>query len=73
MMKPELAVNNSGQVLLDRKAHKAVIEALQFQLDSWRSTEPDDMDEDDFADLQNDIGYLEILLHSLEDEYQKRY
>ena len=72
-MKPELAVDNTRQVLLDSKAHKSVIEALRFQLDAWRTREPEDMDEDDFADLQNDIGYLEILLHTLEDEYAKRY
>ena len=72
-VKPAPAVDNTSQVLLDSKAHKSVIEALRFQLDAWRTREPEDMDEDDFADLQNDIGYLEILLHTLQDEYAKRY
>ena len=72
-MKPELAVDNASHVLLDAKAHKSVIEAIRFQLAAWRAHEPTDMDEDDFADLQNDIGYLEILLHTLEDDYARRY
>jgi hypothetical protein len=65
--------NNAPRVYLDDKAHRAVIEALRFQLDAWKSRGPDDLEEGDFIDLQNDIGYLEILLHSLEDEYKQRY
>lgn len=67
-------VRNKEGLILNSKAQKAIIEALRFQLSAWRAVEPGgDMDEDDFADLQNDIGYLEILLHSLEDDYKSKY
>lgn len=71
-MKPKLEVDNKG-LLLDYKAHRAIIDALDFQLSAWRAVEPEDMDEDDFIDLQNDIGYLETLVGSLKADFESKY
>jgi hypothetical protein len=71
-MKPELAVSNDAGILLDHKARRALIDALRFQLAAWEAKQPEDMDEDEFADLQNDIGYLGSLLTRLEDDPQRR-
>jgi hypothetical protein len=71
-MKPELAVSNDAGIMLDHKARLALIDALRFQLAAWEAKQPDEMDEDDFADLQNDIGYLGSLLTRLEDEHRRR-
>lgn len=71
-MSPKLEVDNKG-LLLDYKAQRAIIKALNFQLSSLRAIEPDDMDEDAFIDLQNDIGYLEILTGSLEADFESKY
>jgi hypothetical protein len=67
----ELVANNSG-LLLDHKARLALIAAVRFQLAAWEARQPEEMDEDDYADLQNDIGYLGTLLTRLEDEHAKR-
>lgn len=72
-MNMKLADDNRSDLLLDSKALKAIIDAVGSQLERWQATRPDERDEDAFADLQNDIGYLQILLHNLEDTYQRRY
>lgn len=71
-MKPELAVSNDADILRDHKARLALIGAVRFQLAAWEARKPDDMDEDEFADLQNDIGYLGTLLTRLQEEHQRR-
>lgn len=71
-MTPRLVISNDAGPLLDRKARLALIGAVRFQLDMWQKRQPEDMDEDDFADLQNDIGYLGMLLTQLEDDHQRR-
>ena len=73
MTKPELVEISSQGLQLDWKAFNAILNSLRFQLTAWRAKSEADMDEDDFIDLQNDIGYLEILLSFLEEEYEKRY
>lgn len=71
-MKPELVSSNEPALVLDHKARLALIDALRFQLAAWEAKKPEDMSEDDFADLQNDIGYLGSLLTRLEDEHRRR-
>jgi hypothetical protein len=70
---PKLAVDNRSDLLLDSKALKAVIGAVRHQLATWQGVRETDVGEDAFADLQNDIGYLEIILHRLEHTYGERY
>jgi hypothetical protein len=70
---PKLAVDNQSDLLLDSKALKAVIGALRFQLEAWQKVREEEVGEDAFADLQNDITYHEIILHTLENTYEKRY
>ena len=72
-MSPNLAIDNRSDLLLDSKALKAVIGAVRFQLAAWRQEREADIGEDAFADLQNDITYLEIILHTLEHTYTQRY
>jgi hypothetical protein len=59
--------------MLDSKALKAVIGAVRYQLSAWQGTREADIGEDAFADLQNDVTYLEIILHTLEHTYAARY
>jgi hypothetical protein len=70
---PSLAVDNRSDLLLDSKALKAVIGAVRYQLAAWQGVREADVGEDAFADLQNDITYLEIILHTLEHTYTERY
>ena len=72
-MNPKLAVDNQSDLLLDSKALKAVIGAVRHQLAAWESVREADAGEDAFADLQNDIAYLEIILHRLEHTFEERY
>ena len=72
-MNPKLAVDNQSDLLLDSKALKAVIGAIRHQLATWRGVREADVGEDAFADVQNDITYLEIILHTLEHTYTQRY
>ncbi len=67
-------VEDDGEGLkLGQKGLGAVIAAVKFQLAAWAEIEPDAMDEDDFADLQNDIGHLETVLGALQAEFERRY
>jgi hypothetical protein len=52
---------------------KALIGAVRFQLAAWAAVREADVGEDAFADLQNDIIYHEIILHTLESTYAGRY
>jgi hypothetical protein len=70
---PKLVVDNRSDLLLDSKALKAVIGAVRFQLAAWQDVREADVGEDAFADLQNDITYHEIILHTLENTYIERY
>jgi hypothetical protein len=70
---PKLVVDNKSDLLLDSKALKAVIGATRHQLATWQLVSEVDVGEDAFADLQNDITYLEIVLHRLEYAYNERY
>jgi hypothetical protein len=70
---PSLAVDNQSDLRLDSKALKAVIGAVRHQMASWQEVREADVGEDAFADLQNDIAYFEILLHTLEHTYTERY
>jgi hypothetical protein len=70
---PKLAADNQSDLLLDSKALKAVIGAMRFQLAAWQDVREADVGEDAFADLQNDITYHEIVLHTLENTYSERY
>ncbi len=72
-MSPRLAVDNQSDLLLNSKALKAVIGAVRHQLETWQGVCEADVGEDAFADLQNDIAYLEIILHRLEHTYSERY
>ena len=72
-MSPNLAVDNRSDLLFDSKALKAVIGAVRYQLAAWQAVREADVGEDAFADLQNDIAYHEIILHTLEDTYKTRY
>jgi hypothetical protein len=70
---PSLAVDNRSDLLLDSKALKAVIGTVRHQLATWQAVREADVGEDAFADLQNDIAYHEIILHTLEHTYTERY
>jgi hypothetical protein len=70
---PSLAADNQSDLRLDSKALKAVIGAMRHQLAAWLAVREADVGEDDFADLQNDIAYHEIVLHTLEHVYTQRY
>ncbi len=72
-MNPKLAVDNQSDLLLDSKALKAMIGAIRHQLVTWQGVREADVGEDAFADVQNDIAYLEIILHTLEHTYTERY
>jgi hypothetical protein len=50
-----------------------VIGAVRHQLAAWESVREADVGEDAFADVQNDITYLEIILHRLEHTFEARY
>lgn len=50
----------------------ALIDAVKFQLESWGKIDPDSLDEDAYADLQNDRLHLETVLSTLEDHLGKR-
>jgi hypothetical protein len=70
---PSLASDNQSDLLLDSKALKAMIGAVRYQLAAWEAVREADVGEDAFADLQNDIAFHEIILHTLEHTYTKRY
>jgi hypothetical protein len=70
---PRRVVDNQSDLLLDSKALKAVIGAVRHQLAAWESVREADVGEDAFADVQNDITYLEIILHRLEHTFEARY
>jgi hypothetical protein len=72
-MTAELVSTNEPGLLLNAKALSTLIGAVKFRLADWRAKTSEDMDEDRFAELQNDIGYLEILLSNLQDEYARKY
>ena len=72
-MNPKLVVDNQSDLLLDSKALKAVIGAVRHQLTTWEGVREADVGEDAFADLQNDVAYLEIILHRLEHLFEQRY
>lgn len=72
-MQPKLATENPSDLLLDAKALKALIEAVRHQLATWSHVQEADVGEDDFADLQNDILYMELLLNRMEQVYGERY
>ena len=72
-MNPKLAVDNQSDLLLDSKALKAIVGAVRHQLATWQEVREPDVGEDAFADLQNDIIYLEMILHTLEHTYAERY
>lgn len=72
-MNPKLVVDNQSDLLLDSKALKAVIGAVRHQLAAWEGVREADVGEDAFADLQNDVAYLEIILHRLEHTFEQRY
>lgn len=72
-MTAELVSSYEPGMLLNAKALSTLIGAVKFRLADWHAKTPDDMDEDRFAELQNDIGYLEILLSNLQDEYARKY
>jgi hypothetical protein len=71
-MKRELVLSNDSGMLMDHKLLHALIDAVRFQLASWDAKTPDEMDEDEFADLQNDIGYLGSVLTQLEDQRDRQ-
>jgi hypothetical protein len=63
---PSLAVDNKSDLRLDSKALKALSGAVRHQLAAWQKVNEADVEDDAFADLQNDIAYLGILLHTLD-------
>lgn len=50
----------------------AIIDAVKFQLEAWGKADPDTMDEDSYADLQNDRLHLETVLGTLEEHLDHR-
>ena len=65
---PDLARSNEG-LRLDYKGRRAILDALGFQIAAWRAKTEEEIGEDAYADLGNDILYLETLLASLEAEF----
>jgi hypothetical protein len=72
-MNPSLATENRSDIRFDSKALKALIGAMRYRLAAWQAVREADVGEDAFADLQNDIAYHEIILHTLEHTYTERY
>jgi len=72
-VKPSLTTDNRSELRLDSKALKALIGAVRYELAAWQAVTETDVGEDAFADLQNDIAYHEIILHTLEHTYTERY
>ena len=72
-MSLNLVADSGSDLLLDSKALKAIVAALRVRMTGWLATRQEDIGEDAFADLSNDIAYLEILLHRLEHTYTQRY
>ncbi len=68
---PRIVADSGPALQLDGLALRALLAALRHQIAGWRAKGPGDMDEDDLADLQNDIQYREILLNRLEAEYRR--
>jgi hypothetical protein len=67
---PNLAASNDG-ILLDYKARQAILAALRFQIVASRAQKEEELGEDAYADLGNDILYLETLLASLEADFSR--
>jgi hypothetical protein len=61
--------DHSRSFVLDLKAFGFVIRALDAQIESWDAVKAEDMREDDFADLRNDIGYFECPLDNLKTRF----
>jgi len=59
---------------LDMPAQRLLITALKSQIQTWRAAcEQPDMNEDDAADMQNDIGYAFSVLSELEENFFKQF
>jgi hypothetical protein len=65
---PNLATHNPG-IVLDYKAKQMILKALRHQLASWEAQTEEELGEDEYAIVQNDVLYLEGLLVTLQDEF----
>lgn len=59
---------------LDMPAQRLLINSLKLQIQQWREqcTSPD-IDDDEEADIQNDIGYAFTVLSELEENFFKQF
>ncbi|MFT3930296.1 MAG: hypothetical protein QM709_08370 [Spongiibacteraceae bacterium] len=59
---------------LDMPAQRLIINSLKLQIEKWqeRCNAPE-IDDDEVADLQNDIGYAFTILSELEESFFKQF
>ena len=62
---PHLVASQDG-VPLDHKARQLIVRALRTQIAAWRQQTEEELGEDAFADLQNDVLYAEGVLAALQ-------
>lgn len=59
---------------LDCSAQRLLINSLRCQIDVWKKNAASgNLNEDDEADLQNDIGYAYALLSDLESNFYNEF
>lgn len=59
---------------LDMPAQRLIINALKLQIQEWQNIcNASQLDEDDEADIQNDIGYAFTVLSELEENFFKQF
>ncbi len=63
--------DGSPTFILNHKAFNLIATALDHQIKTWQALEPSDRNVDDFADLQNDLGYFHILCDDLKTRFSK--
>lgn len=58
----------------DMPAQRLIISSLKLQIHSWQERcRAPEIDEDEEADLQNDIGYAFTILSELEENFFKQF
>lgn len=59
---------------LDMPAQRLLINSLKLQIQKWQEIcESSDLNEDEEADMQNDIGYAFTVLSELEENFFKQF
>lgn len=62
--------DGGGDVLLNYKARQLILKALRSQIAAWESQTEEELGEDTYADVQNDLLYAEGVLAALEQRFR---